>query len=74
MGTVGAPSFANLKMGDLDKDMLRLAYTLAPNAVEMFKRFIDDGFMIWTGPIDALQCFFWTKSMISIQLSSSLPP
>ena len=44
MGTKVAPSYANLFMGELEKSLLECC----PKEPFMWKRFIDDIFMIWT--------------------------
>ena len=45
MGTKMAPSYANLLMGDLELQLLELGKPY----IHMWKRFIDDIFLIWTG-------------------------
>ena len=44
MGTKVAPSYANLFMGELEKNILECS----PKEPLLWKRFIDDIFMIWT--------------------------
>jgi hypothetical protein len=48
MGTRMAPPYANLFMGTLDTAIIRQF----PNTISFYKRFIDDIFFIFTGPID----------------------
>ena len=45
MGTKMAPAYANLFMGKLEEHLINLA----PNHIHIWKRFIDDIFIIWTG-------------------------
>ena len=45
MGTKLAPSCANLFMGDLEHQLLELGKPY----IHMWKRFIDDIFLKWTG-------------------------
>ena len=60
MGTRAAPSYANLFMArKIDPKIIELATTLAngSNPILFFKRFLDDVFMVYRGPIDALHHF-----------------
>jgi peptide-methionine (R)-S-oxide reductase len=58
MGMISAPTIANITMGDIDKKLCNLAVSLCPeNPLELYKRFIDDIFLIWTGGIEKLQSF-----------------
>ena len=45
MGTKMAPSYANLFMGNLEPKL----HAQAPLHIQMWKRYIDDIFIIWTG-------------------------
>ena len=51
MGTIMAPSYTNLFMGKLDPKL----QAQAPNHIQMWKRYIDDIFIIWTGSKEDLQ-------------------
>ena len=53
MGTKMAPSYANLFMGDLELQLLELGKP----RIHMWKRFIDDIFLIWTGSQQQLDEF-----------------
>ena len=61
MGIKPAPSYANLFMAERDKDILETAKQLfSVNGVSpilAYKRFLDDIFKIWTGPIQELYQF-----------------
>ena len=53
MGTKMAPAYANLFMGSLEPTLL----SLGQPHINMWKRFIDDIFLIWTGSPDQLKSF-----------------
>ena len=53
MGTKMAPAYANLFMGSLEPTLTRLGH---PH-ITMWKRYIDDIFIIWTGSTTQLQMF-----------------
>ena len=55
MGTKMAPSFANIFMGSLENSLL----STAPNQLAplLWKRFIDDIFLLWTHGEDSFQSF-----------------
>ena len=53
MGTKMAPSYANLFMGKLEPTLI----AQDPTHIKMWKRYIDDIFIIWTGTEDQLQTF-----------------
>ena len=53
MGTVMAPSFANIFMAHLEESML----LLAPSQPFLYKRFIDDIFIIWTSGREEFEKF-----------------
>ena len=56
MGTPLAPSAANLFMGWLEAQLL--TNSPVPVQEEMWRRFIDDIFLLWTGTEDELDQFF----------------
>ena len=49
MGTIAAPTFANLFMGKIDKMIKQCAYRGIINLIYFYKRFIDDILVIWCG-------------------------
>ena len=51
MGTKMAPAYANLFMGKLEKKLKELG---KPNIL-LWKRFIDDIFILWTGSTSDVQ-------------------
>ena len=53
MGTKMAPAYANLFMGSLEPRLQNLGH----NHIELWKRFIDDIFVIWTGTHEGLDKF-----------------
>ncbi|OOZ36155.1 hypothetical protein, partial [Solemya elarraichensis gill symbiont] len=53
MGTKFAPQYANLFMHKLEQDFLS-TQTLQP---DLYKRYIDDIFLIWTHGLEALKHF-----------------
>ena len=59
MGTSCAPTYANIKMGTIDKALRNLALRVN-NGLDPFKvffRFIDDLFLIYTGSVESLDRF-----------------
>ena len=54
MGTRVAPSLANIFMGELEAKMLETA----PFKPFLYLRYIDDIFLIWTGSLPELKCFY----------------
>ena len=59
MGTVCAPPYANIFMNKIDKLLRDLAINISTeeDPIRLFKRFLDDIFIIWKGSIDDLQTF-----------------
>ena len=60
IGTPLAPDYSGLFMGELETKAFLEWSRLHPNSEEQlqfFKRMIDDGFGIWTGPIELLYEF-----------------
>ena len=55
MGTPMAPSVANLFMASLEEDMLQ--NSPVPVNKDLYKRFIDDIFLLWTGSDEDLDTF-----------------
>ena len=53
MGTRMAPTFANLFMADVEEDLLRQASTRFPVPL-LWKRYIDDIFLLWPGSLQQL--------------------
>ena len=53
MGTKMAPAYANLFMGSLEPTL----FSLGQPHINMWKRFIDDIFLLWTGSPDQLKSF-----------------
>ena len=53
MGTKMAPPYANLFMGKLEPKL----QAQAPHHIKMWKRYIDDIFIIWTGSDEDLMAF-----------------
>ena len=54
MGTRVAPPLANIFMGELETKMLETA----PFKPFLYLRYIDDNFLIWTGSLSELKCFY----------------
>ena len=50
MGTKMAPAYANLFMGDIENTLIPMGHSM----IIMWKRFIDDIFLVWTGTEDEL--------------------
>ena len=60
MGTVCAPPYANIFMNKMDHLLKTLAKSLTENGenpIRLFKRFLDDIFIVWKGTIEELQTF-----------------
>ena len=60
MGTVCAPPFANIFMHKLDNLLRELARGISKDKedpIRLYKRFLDDIFMVWRGSVDDLQLF-----------------
>jgi len=58
MGTVCAPPYANIFMFKIDNLIKDLAKSInQEDPIRLYKRFLDDIFMIWKGSIDELQNF-----------------
>ena len=53
MGTRMAPSYANLFMGTLETELVKQN----SKNIQIWKRFIDDIFIIWTGTLEEFQDF-----------------
>ena len=53
MGTKMAPAYANIFMGQIEPKLI----ALAPTNIAMWKRFIDDIFIIWMGNESDLKKF-----------------
>ena len=53
MGTKMAPAYANLFMGELEPKLIKLN----SKAILIWKRFIDDIFIVWTDTESALKTF-----------------
>ena len=58
MGTRVAPTYANLFMGKLEKEMLQNCPQHLKQFIHTWKRFIDDILIIWTGTEDDFLEFF----------------
>ena len=54
MGTKMAPGYANVFMGKFEDDFV---YTHPTPSLTLWKRYIDDCFAIWTGPLAQLEVF-----------------
>ena len=60
MGTVCAPPYANIFMSKIDILLSELAKNMTQDGsdpIRLFKRFLDDIFMIWKGSFEELQNF-----------------
>ena len=59
MGSAVAPSYATLYMEDIDLKIKKLArdINITDDPIKLFKRFLDDIFLIWRGSIEKLQIF-----------------
>ena len=63
MGTVCAPPFANIFMHKIDVLLRDLARAITKeneeneDPIRLYKRFLDDIFMVWRGSLDELQVF-----------------
>ena len=59
MGTICAPPYANIFMSFIDDKMKKLATNIVTshNPIKLFKRFLDDIFLIWRGEVDDLLKF-----------------
>lgn len=53
MGTKMAPAYANLFMGSLEPTLMSLGH----GNIQLWKIFIDDIFLIWTGTHEQLDMF-----------------
>ena len=53
MGTKMAPSYANIFMGNLEPKLI----AQDPTHIQLWKRYIDDNFIIWTGTNEDLETF-----------------
>ena len=69
MGTLVAPPYANLFLGKFEVDVLRKVKTHPL----YYRRFIDDGFLIWNGPHEELSLFLhlWNSTYPSIKITHS---
>ena len=60
MGTVCAPPYATIFMGKIDQLLRELAKNVTENTedpIRLYKRFLDDIFIVWKGSINELQVF-----------------
>ena len=60
MGTVAAPNYSNLFMGNKVDQKIRDAAALFSEGtypLRLLKRFIDDIFILWTGSVESLNNF-----------------
>ena len=60
MGTVRAPPFANIFMNKIDlllRDLARRMNDSSEDPISLYKRFLDDIFMVWKGSLAELQEF-----------------
>ena len=60
MGTVCAPPYATIFMHKMDTLLQELARNIARNKedpIRLYKRFLDDIFLVWKGSLDDLQIF-----------------
>ena len=58
MGTISAPCYANITMGEIDEKLKTLASSLrASDPLSLYKRFIDAIFAIWTDTVEKLKRF-----------------
>jgi len=69
MGTKMAPAYANLSMGDLEPKLQALGHT----HIMVWKRFIDDIFIIWKGTkVEFLEYMDRINQVISINMDTQL--
>ena len=67
MGTVCAPPYANVFMNKMDRLLRNLAIDISKNGedpIRLFKRFLDDIFIIWKGTIEELQIFLEKMNLL----------
>ena len=59
MGTVCAPPYANIFMSKIDILLQDLAANISNHGdtIKLFKRFLDDIFLVWKGSLEDLQTF-----------------
>jgi hypothetical protein len=57
MGTIAAPTIANIFMAEIDIRIKNCAITDTKNLIHFYKRYIDDIFIIWTGTQDEFKQF-----------------
>ena len=58
MGTVCAPPYANIFMNKIDNLIKNLAKSIGHvDPIRLYKRFLDDIFLVWKGSIEELQNF-----------------
>ena len=60
MGTICAPPYATIFMSKMDTLLKNLAKNIAKNKedpIRLYKRFLDDIFIVWTGNVEDLQIF-----------------
>ena len=59
MGTACAPTYANIKMGTIDKAIRNLALNVnnGMDPIQIYFRFIDDLFLVYTGSVESLDKF-----------------
>jgi hypothetical protein len=69
MGTPVAPPYANLFLAKLERDLI----SQMPIPPLYYKRFIDDGIILWDGPTPILEDFLskWNSSYDTIKITCS---
>ena len=61
MGTVCAPPYANIFMSKIDNLLKDLAKNITEeDPIRLYKRFLDDIFMVWKGSFEELENFLTT--------------
>ena len=76
MGTVCAPPYATIFMNKIDELIRELARTVTDaDPIRLYKRFLDDIFLVWKGSVSELQTFLEQINNLhtSIKLSSPTP-
>ena len=58
MGTRVAPTYANIFMGKLEKEMLSKCPEHLKQYLHTWRRFIDDILIVWTGTTEEFEDFF----------------
>ena len=79
MGSRPAPSYANIFMANkIDPEIIRLANESESDPIDLYKRFLDDIFMVYTGSIESLHMFLSEINnlhpSIKFTMSHTTPP